>query len=340
MKGRGVLATVCAIFLWMNGAEAAQPAVSIRELRETLPERWVGEYVIRHGDGKNLRDGDTVTIDVPIIVPEVEAVPAVRITWGGPYVGLDASALVEENTENHLVAEFSAAQAEPLCRETAAETYLRTLKANVLEMQERELEAFLLREEIAGEGQRRFRMAFYSTFHGIPYLIGQNFRLEVPGEKAEELLPSVPANVTLGALLEDRIGVNLCVPKEVGVDEDDLPLLEFQEILEIFEQWVRDGYVYSLEELRFGYMAMIDPERKSEEFVLLPVWAAKGITRGSLNMPFYPQEDPESLSFMGFGNPTVCVVNAQTGEKYDFVNDDRENRRYVTELLTWEKIQP
>ena len=70
MKGRGVLATVCAIFLWMNGAEAAQPAVSIRELRETLPERWVGEYVIRHGDGKNLRDGDTVAIDVPIIVPE------------------------------------------------------------------------------------------------------------------------------------------------------------------------------------------------------------------------------------------------------------------------------
>ena len=107
------------------------------------------------------------------------------------------------------------------------------------------------------------------------------------------------------------------------MDEDDLPLLEFQEILEIFEQWVRDGDVYSLEELRFGYMAMINPERKSEEFVLLPVWAAKGITRGSLNMPFYPQEDPESLAFMGFGNPTVCVVNAQTGEKYDFVNDDR-----------------
>lgn len=340
MKGRGVLAAVCAALLWMSTAEAARPAVSIRKLRETLPESWVGEYVIRHGDGKNLRDGDTVTIDVPIIVPEVEAVPAVRITWGGPYAGLDASALVEENTENHLAVEFSAAQDEPLCRETAAETYLRTLKANVPEMQERELEAFLLRDETTGEGQRRFRMAFYSTFHRIPYLIGQNFRLEVTGEKAEELLPPVPANVTLGALLENRIGANLCVPKKVGVDADDLPLLEFREILQIFEQWVSDGYVYSLEELRFGYMAMIDPERKSEEFVLLPVWAAKGITRGSLNMPFYPQEDPESLAFMGYGNPTVCVVNAQTGEKYDFVNDDRENRRYVTELLTWEKVQP
>ena len=113
MKGSGVLATVCAIFLWMNGAEAAQPAVSIRELRETLPERWVGEYVIRHGDGKNLRDGDTVTIDVPIIVPEVEAVPAVRITWGGPYAGLDASALVEENTENHLVRNFQRRRPNP-----------------------------------------------------------------------------------------------------------------------------------------------------------------------------------------------------------------------------------
>lgn len=87
MKGRGVLAAVCAAFLWMSTAEAARPAVSIRKLRETLPESWVGEYVIRHGDGKNLRDGDTVTIDVPIIVPEVEAVPAVRITVGRALCG-------------------------------------------------------------------------------------------------------------------------------------------------------------------------------------------------------------------------------------------------------------
>lgn len=247
---------------------------------------------------------------------------------------------MEENTENHLVAEFSAAQDEPLCRETAAETYLRTLKANVPEMQERELEAFLLRDETTGEGQRRFRMAFYSTFHRIPYLIGQNFRLEVTGEKAEELLPPVPANVTLGRAAGKSDRREPLRPKESRRGCGRSSVSEFRENPANFRTVGQRRHVYSLEELRFGYMAMIDPERKSEEFVLLPVWAAKGITRGSLNMPFYPQEDPESLAFMGYGNPAVCVVNAQTGEKYDFVNDDRENRRYVTELLTWEKVQP
>lgn len=48
-------------------------------------------------------------------------------------------------------------------------------------------------------------------------------------------------------------------------------------------------------------MAMMETGAEEREFVLLPVWAAERITRGSLNMPFYPQEDPESLAFMGMG---------------------------------------
>ena len=73
--------------------------VSIREIRETLPERWVGEYVINKGDGINRKAGDRVSVDVPIVVPEVDAVPVVRITWESPVDAgeLDDSLDVREN---------------------------------------------------------------------------------------------------------------------------------------------------------------------------------------------------------------------------------------------------
>ena len=58
--------------------------VTIAELRESLPERWVGEYVVQNGAYKQLEKGDTVSVDVPIVVPEVDAVPVVRITWEPP----------------------------------------------------------------------------------------------------------------------------------------------------------------------------------------------------------------------------------------------------------------
>ena len=54
-----------------------------------------------------------------------------------------------------------------------------------------------------------------------------------------------------------------------------------------------------------------------------------------------PYDDPE-VEKAAVEDVRACIrfIEEQTGEKYDFVNDDRENRRYVTELLTWEKIQP
>ena len=339
MRLRGWLAaSLGAVFLCLNATAGASGGyASIRDLRKTLPQRWTGEYVVAHGDGVHLMDGDTVKVDVPVIVPEVEKVPAVRITWGGPYTDLNESVVVDENTENHLVAEFPVAPGQGFSREQAAETYIRILKENIGEMEERALTNYLLREETSEQYGRRFWMAFCSSFHGIPYLIGQNFRLEAPGEKEGDL-PPVPANVSQGALLADRVGVTLCAPRETGVDRDDLPLLDFGEILKVFEQWVKDGYVYSLEEMRFGYMAFIDPKRKGEEFVLLPVWTAKGITRGTLSMPFCPSEDPESLAFMAYMNPTVCAVNAQTGERFAFAEDTRAERRYLPAFLTWDDV--
>ena len=73
------------------GSLAAADYVSIKELRETLPQRWTGQYVVENGAYKQLEKGDTVSVDVPIVVPEVDAVPVVRITWEPPAEGLDGS---------------------------------------------------------------------------------------------------------------------------------------------------------------------------------------------------------------------------------------------------------
>ena len=74
-----------------------QTYVSIQQLRETMPNRWVGEYVVEHGAPNQLEKGDTVAVDVPIVVPEVDAVPVVRITWEPPIEGLDESFYISGN---------------------------------------------------------------------------------------------------------------------------------------------------------------------------------------------------------------------------------------------------
>lgn len=70
------------------GSLAAADYVSIKELRETLPQRWTGQYVVENGAYKQLEKGDTVPVD---------AVPVVRITWEPPIEGLDESVSISQN---------------------------------------------------------------------------------------------------------------------------------------------------------------------------------------------------------------------------------------------------
>lgn len=95
--------------------------------------------------------------------------------------------------------------------------------------------------------------------------------------------------------------------------------------------------MYSLKELRFGYMTYIDPEYKGSEFVLLPVWTTKGRTRGELVYPFDLMSDQSGQS--GYFTTGALVINAQTGELFDFYNDKRPDRRYVPHIITWDEVR-
>ncbi|MBS5573679.1 MAG: hypothetical protein KHX34_09900, partial [Clostridiales bacterium] len=182
---------------------------------------------------------------------------------------------------------------------------------------------------------------FYTTYHGIPHFIGNHpFRHELESELGE-VEDGAVAPHSMVAMRIKRPGefwTNISTSKEVGVDIDDIPLLSFDRIMEVLEQWVTDGYVYSLNEISFGYMCFIDPEKKGEEFVLLPVWAAKGRTREELSLPFDLKTDQAVKDRGGYFSSDI-IINAQTGQPYDLPNDKRPDRLRVPHIITWDEVK-
>ena len=337
------------------GSLAAADYVSIKELRETLPQRWTGEYVVEHGAPNQLEKGDTVAVDVPIVVPEVDAVPVVRITWEPPAEGLDGSLEVVRDDWNAKginrnfpmdelafpVLEDHMTFTPELPWEEAPAIAMAEFQKWMPFMKDKELTPYFHRSYGDSAGNGFQGIYFYTTYYGIPHFIGNYpFRQELKSEKSEVEGRAIAPH-SMVAMRIKRPGefcTNIYTSKEVGVDIDDIPLLSFDRIMEVLEQWVTDGYVYSLNEVSFGYMCFIDPEKKGEEFVLLPVWAAKGRTREDLSLPFDLKTDQAVKDRGGYFSSDI-VINAQTGQPYDLLNDKRPDRLHVPHIITWDEVK-
>ena len=209
-------------------------------------------------------------------------------------------------------------------------------------MRDKELTCYFQQSYGESEDKGFQCLYFYTTYYGIPQLKGGSIFLHglesEYGSHSKEKM-AVPASMV--AIRIERPGsfwANIYTSQEIGVDMEDIPLLPFDEILKAFERQVKAGYAYSLDEVRFGYMVFIDPDNKGEEFVLLPVWAAKGRPRADLSLPFDLKTDQEVLDRIGYTSSTVIAVNAQTGQVYDFYNDKRPDRRYVPHIITWDEV--
>ena len=337
------------------GSLAAADYVSIKELRETLPQRWTGQYVVENGAYKQLEKGDTVAVDVPIVVPEVDAVPVVRITWEPPAEGLDGSLEVVRDDWNAKginrnfpmdelafpVLEDHMTFTPELPWEEAPAIAMAEFQKWMPFMKDKELTPYFHRSYGDSDGNGFQGIYFYTTYYGIPHFIGNYpFRQELKSEKSEVEGRAIAPH-SMVAMRIKRPGefcTNIYTSKEVGVDIDDIPLLSFDRIMEVLEQWVTDGYVYSLNEVSFGYMCFIDPEKKGEEFVLLPVWAAKGRTREDLSLPFDLKTDQAVKDRGGYFSSDI-VINAQTGQPYDLLNDKRPDRLHVPHIITWDEVK-
>ncbi|MEG0864110.1 MAG: hypothetical protein RSE58_07700, partial [Clostridia bacterium] len=333
--------------------------VSIKDIRETIPERWTGEYTVRNGAHKQLKKGDTVSIDVPIVVPEVDTVPVVRITWDPPTKELDESFEITDNfwftkTIGHdfpkdemgfPLLEDNVTFVPELPWEDAPAIAINELQKWLPFMKDKELTCYFQRSYGNSMSNGFQCLCFYTSYHGIPHLIaGDYFWREVKSEYGPEsedrIVASVPScRIAMRIKRPGQFWVNIDTSKEVVVDIEDIPLLPFEKILKVLEQQVEEGYAYSLNELRFGYMGFIDPEKKGEEFVLMPVWAAKGRTRSDLTLPFDLKTDQAVKDYAGYFSREIIVINAQTGGTYDFANDARPDRRYVPHIITWDEVK-
>jgi len=236
--------------------------VSIREIRENLPERWVGEYVVEKGAPKQLKKGDTIAVDVPIVVPEVERVPVVRITWEPPAEGMDASVEVSVNDWGikTIGRDFPKDEwAFPLLEdkvtfdpnlswEDAPAICIEQLRKWIPFMKDKEL-AFSNQCSYGDSEDNGFQCVYFHTsYHGIPHLFGGDYYVQdvkseyTPKSKERGGLPGVPLNkVAVRIKNPDQFWANLNIAKEVGVDVEDIPLLPFEEIQKVLQQRVTDG---------------------------------------------------------------------------------------------------
>lgn len=220
---------------------------------------------------------------------------------------------------------------------------INTLRQYVPSLKDMQLTCYFKAAYGDSETNGEYYLHFYSTFHGIPFLVGNGFRMGTDGERGanqkEEESP-IPLNIVQTYFkTTDQFWAVIYPSKEVGVDVEDVPLLSFDEILKVLEQRVADGYVHSLNEVRFGYMVFIDPEQKGEECVLIPIWAAKGRTNGDPNIPFDLKTSDEILDAAGYTNLDIIVINAQTGEPYELYYNTRPDRRYVPDIITWDDVK-
>lgn len=342
-------------------ALAESKYVSIKDIRATTPTHWTDELVSRKGD--------TVTIDTEIIIPEVTEAPVVRVAWGSydlshvqpethvdtkygleiqsPYIEVTEARIKDAAGKEHIdyrspIVDTSVGD---IMREEVSDWLLSRVRTEIPELNELDLRCYSnLGYESPDHVQWAYNLYYYQHFHDIPYLIGQTYWREAAGESGVH--GSVPSTYVYAFIQTEYTGeltYLFCLTpiEELSVEVADIPLLPFEQIQEIFKQRAADGFIYELSEIRFGYMCFIDPDKKGEEYLLVPVWAGRGITRSGLDVPFFPVSERVFRDEAGFnimGSPVV--INAQTGEVYNFNWDNvAPDRRYVPDIITWDEVK-
>jgi len=332
--------SICALALCicslLSTAFAETNYVNITSLRSAAPERLQGEFLVQNGN--------IIHIDTPVIIPDVSAVPIVRVTWGGPTEIEDGSLQITTNNANLLQIDhgfmadanriltdaFETVNSE-LPHTAAAEALLNRICSAVPTVKAQDFECINALSYRHGDNAGGFYLLFFARlYHGIPYLCNAPYAISLGNTE-----PAIPYEVTHGCIEnEEQYTFSLSSPKELGIVETDVPLLPFYEIEKIIAQRIESGYVKSLNEIRFGYRIFVDPDQPGTEYILSPVWVFSGTMRASLDMPFTEEE----IVFMPCKNISSFAINAQTGEIYSFAFEADKDRHIAPQILTWKDL--
>ncbi len=326
--------------LFSAGAESRY--YSIQELRENTPAEWK-ETII--GGKKKLE----CTIDAPIVFPDVDRFPILRVAYQGKLTGLEEKGYHIEDNDGRMtfVKNMTDKESDKLSEPLNNGIYLydtdfdkdeilsadqkgREILREIWDMEGTELERLGMQSTIdKGTGFCTVTVDYCPVYGGIAYLYCPDSMFRIKGHVT-------PPYNSVYAFWQASInfkGAFILMPRLLGEYLPDVPLLPFEEIRDIIRERVEKGYIQSISEIRLGYVCLGNPDHPGEDYYLTPAWIVCGVANHEPNLPFYPQNcTPEQR----YSSPAIAI-DAQSGLIFDY--NSRKKDHFDSHILTWDDVK-
>lgn len=319
-------------------AQADNSYLGIEELRENTPSTWT----------ENLKGGKKnfdCTVDASIVVPEVDRFPILQIGYQGKIPDVEGKEYyVEENTERRLfvktlldetVTSGNVSQIDIVREDSLSEEFIQETEEKAREKLQKvwDMDGTALEKvgivicQSPDTNYQEKVVFFYPVYNGITYLHYSGSRYIIK----DYVLP--PFNTIYASWREDvdYEAICFCMPRLIGEYVQDVPLCPFSKIQDTVRQYVQNGYVQRICEIRLGYICSGDPDHPGESFFLTPAWVVCGVINDEPNLPFYPEEYHQESRY-----ESPLVIDAQTGEAIDFGSHNKET--FNAHILTWDDV--
>ena len=350
MKKRG-LALLWAFLLATAAGAVAQDYYTLPEVREQAAGGWHETYTDKYGR--------ELTVDIDLDVYGEDVAPVLRMKWHDPQV-LDEEVNSPQATSNELDRKghprlylYESDNPDMDVDTVYAEEYGNTLTYGQFCALVEELKAlhgidktylyeqpdfFRMNYTLSKKTEEVLVPAFYIAFfwqteYGLPIMMDAMMAYQKPGGIGVSPILSAAAK----SVDEYEIGGFLLDIDEVLAE--DIPLASVDKVIEGAREFIEDGYVYSVEALRFGYAVYCDPQLpydrptnvyEVDTWYCVPTWV----------MYCYIRENPKRDGISQYAAIQRLIINAQTGEMANYfdksLNGEGDSR--YKGFIAWEDV--
>lgn len=353
----------------MLDALASKTFSSIATISSTTPERWTATYDTKWR---------TVSVDVPISVPQVDSFPILCVKISDPISKdfLSSYQNVKRNSPGYFEASTSKSEEtiQSSWRYKSMETFPGTAKdiplpenvtipfSDVYSLATREIDRlfdsntieYYLDDIVVMSCHYRFsKKGSQITWHEQKTNTGKyilHFRPLFHGigyQAAEECYDKLrltqekaisDSRITFTFYNNDNFKILALLYNEIKIKYEDVPLLSFDDAKASFEELITAGILRSVDTVELCYIPYLDPQDK-DMLWLLPAWYLRGGYSRDPEREFVPYTDKLTGEVLGDGVDRVEIIyQAQLGTLLDYY-DSRKTRRNVPKILTWDNIK-
>ena len=186
-----------------------------------------------------------------------------------------------------------------------------------------------------------YAMVFLRQMHGIPILCHALSGVENPKDNELMFWPNMIYNIRS----TDSFSVAVMTLKETGILSDDIPLCSYSKIINTAEMEILAGHIRKVFDMDLGYVLYNMPGiarepgaewLKTAKFYAVPAWR--------MNCLYVSNPKKELHNYDGLDVPergtteyTTLIINAQTGEMQDYMNNRKGCADY-TGFISWDEV--